>query len=96
LIGLRHKAGAKGRARGALGPVAGSVLLTTLLFCEMASAMMGAGTVFFASVVVAWLVLPAVVGLENVLDAGCVFMLVSLGIVVVVGAASHGAASLLT
>jgi hypothetical protein len=40
--------------------------------------------------VAAWLVLPAFVGLRNVLDAGCCFMLVSLGIVVVVDLAGHG------
>jgi hypothetical protein len=39
--------------------------------------------------VVAWLILPVVVGLRNVLDAGCFYMLISLGIVVVVSVASH-------
>jgi hypothetical protein len=58
--------------------------------------MVGAEAVFFSTIAVAWLVLPAVVGLRNILDAGCYFMLVSLGIVVVVGVASHGVGSLLT
>jgi hypothetical protein len=90
LIGLWRQAGAEDRARTALCGL-GSILLTSLLFCEVTSAMVGAGTFFFASVVVAWLVLPAVVGPKNVLDAGCVYMLVSLGIVTVVGAASRSA-----
>ena len=66
----------------------GSALLAVLLFAEVGSSLVGAGTVFFACIVIAWLVLPAVVGFKNVLDAGCFFMLVSLGIVVVVSAAS--------
>ena len=57
--------------------------------------MVGAEAVYFSAIAVAWLVLPAIVGLRNVLDAGCYFMLVSLGIVVVVGVASHGVGSLL-
>jgi hypothetical protein len=73
-----------------LGPTLGSAVLALLLFCEVASAMLGAGTFYFASVVAGWLVLPAVVGLKNVLDAGCFYMLVSLGIVVVVDAAGQG------
>jgi hypothetical protein len=63
-------------------------LLAGLLFAEVATSLVGAGTVFFACIVLSWLVLPAVVGFKNVLDAGCFFMLVSLGIVVVVSAAS--------
>ena len=57
--------------------------------------MVGAEAVFFSTIVVAWLLLPAIVGPRNVLDAGCVFMLVSLGTVVVVAIASRGASSLL-
>ena len=82
------KAAEKGQTFGRLGPTLGSAALTLLLFCEVASAIAGAGTLFFTSVVAAWLVLSAVVGPRNVLDAGCVYMLISLGIVVVVGAAS--------
>jgi hypothetical protein len=67
----------------------GSAALGLLLALEVASLVAGAGTIFFASIVVAWIVLPAVVGLKNVLDAGCFFMLVSLGIVVVVDLAGH-------
>jgi hypothetical protein len=48
------------------------------------------GALYFASIAAAWLVLPAVVRFENVLDAGCFFMLVSLGILVVVDLAGKG------
>ena len=58
--------------------------------------MVGAEVAFFSALVLAWLVLPAVVGLRSLLDAGCFFMLVSLGIVVVVDVAYHGPGSLLT
>jgi hypothetical protein len=67
----------------------GSAVLVVLLISEVVAVVVGAGTVFFASIVAAWLVLPAIVGLRNVLDAGCCFMLVSLGIVVVVHLAWH-------
>jgi hypothetical protein len=69
--------GKGGATRGRLG----SVALASLLFCEVASAMVGAEAVFFSTVVVAWLVLLAVVGPRNVLDAGCFYMLISLGMV---------------
>ena len=65
-------------------------MLALLLVSEVASLLVGAETVYFVSIVAAWFVLPAVVGLKHVLDAGCFFMLVSLGIVVVVDLAAHG------
>jgi hypothetical protein len=94
-------ADAKERAYGKVGgfrgrPGLGSAVLASLLFTEVASSIVGAEAVFFSALVVAWLVLPAVVGLRNVLDAGCYFMLVSLGIVAVVDVAHHGLGSLLT
>jgi hypothetical protein len=61
-----------------------------LLASEVAFLVAGAGTLYFASIVAAWIVLPAVVGFKNVLDAGCCFMLVSLGIVIVVDVAGQG------
>jgi hypothetical protein len=92
LIGIWRRAGAEART----APCGlGSVVLALLLFSEVASAMVGAEAVFFSTIVVAWLLLPAIVGPRNVLDAGCVLMLVSLGIVVVVAIASRGAGSLL-
>jgi len=74
--------GMDGAARGRLGPKLGSVVLASLLLCEVAAAMLGAEVVFFSTLVAAWLVLRAIVGPRNVLDAGCFYMLISLGIVV--------------
>ena len=48
------------------------------------------GALYFASIVAAWLVLPAIVELENVLDAGCFFMLVPLGILIVINLVGQG------
>jgi hypothetical protein len=102
LTGLLYGSAAKGRvhgkgsaARGRLGPTLGSVVLASLLLCEVAAAMVGAEEVFFSTLVATWLVLPVVVGPRNVLDAGCFYMLISLGIVVVVSVASHCASLLL-
>ena len=63
--------------------MSGSVVLL-LLFSEVASLVTGIGALYFASIAAAWLVLPAVEKFENVLDAGCFFMLVSLGVLIVV------------
>ena len=102
MTSLLCRAAAQGRAhgkygavRGRLGPALGSVVLASLLICEVASAMVGAQAVFFSTIVAAWLVLPAVVESRNVLDAGCFYMLISLGIVVVVDVARYGPISLL-
>ena len=57
--------------------------------------MVGAEAAFFSTIVAAWLILSVVVGLRNVLDAGCFYMLISLGIVVV-DVARYGPISLLT
>jgi hypothetical protein len=74
----------------------GSIVLALLLASEVASLVTEVGILYFASILVAWLVLPAIVGFRNILDAGCVFMLVSLGIAVVVDAAGQGRIPLLT
>ena len=100
MTGFLYRSGANGRVhgsavRGRLGPTLGSVVLASLLLCEVAAAMLGAEAVFFTTIVAAWLVLPAVVGPNNVLDAGCFYMLISLGIVVVVDVARYGPISLL-
>jgi hypothetical protein len=87
LTGFGKRARRKGRR---LDNTFGSAVLGLLLASEVASLLTGTEMVFFASIVAAWLVLPAVVGLRNVLDAGCLFMLVSLGIMVVVDAAGYG------
>jgi hypothetical protein len=82
-------------ARGRFGPTLESVVLASLLLCEAAAEMVGAEAVFFSTIVAAWLVLPAVVESRNVLDAGCFYMLISLGIVVVVDVPRYGPISLL-
>ena len=78
------------RSSSPLGNAFGSAVLVVLLVSEVVAVVAGAGSVFFASIVAAWLVLPAIVGLKNVLEAGCYFMLISLGILVVVDLAVHG------
>jgi hypothetical protein len=87
--GREHSKGSAARRR------LGSVVLASLLLCEVAAAIVGAQAVSFSILVAAWLVLLAVVGPRNVLDAGCFFMLVSLGIVVVVDVVRYGPISLL-
>jgi len=66
-----------------------------LLFSVMASAIAGAETAFFLTILAAWLLFPMLVGLRNTLDAGCAFMLISLGAVIVVGIARNGLGHLL-
>jgi hypothetical protein len=73
-----------------LGEVSGSAVLVLLLVSEVASLVTGMGVLYFASIVAAWLVFPAIVGFKNILDAGCFFMLVLLGILVVVDLAGQG------
>ena len=69
--------------------MSGSVVLL-LLFSEVASLVTGMGALYFASIMATWLVLPAVVEFKNVLDAGCFFMLISLGILIVINLAGQG------
>jgi hypothetical protein len=72
-----------------------STVVGLLLFSVVASSILGASTIFFLTLLVAWLLFPVLVGIRNTLDAGCVFMLIALGIVVVVGLAQNGPGSLL-
>ena len=98
MTGLLYRSGANGRVHGKGSAVRGwlgSVVLASLLLCEVAAAMVGAEAVFFSTIVAAWLVLPAVVESRNVLDAGRFYMLISPGIVVVVDVARYGPISLL-
>jgi hypothetical protein len=71
-----------------------SVVVGLLLFSVVASTITGAGAVLYGTVLAAWLLFPLLVGFRNTLDAGCAFMLISLGVVVVVEAAQNGPGSL--
>ena len=66
-----------------------------LLLSVVVSVVAGSGMGLFATMLVAWSLFPVLVGLRNVLEAGCAFMLISVGILVVIGAAQHGPGSLL-
>jgi hypothetical protein len=72
-----------------------SVGVGLLLFAVVASAIAGAEAPFFFTLVTAWVLFPVLVGLGRTLDAGCVFMLISAGVVVVVELASNGPGFLL-
>ena len=67
-----------------------SVSVGLLLCAVVASAITGAEAAFFITLLFAWLLFPLLVGIRNTLDAGCAFMLVSVGVVVVVGLAQNG------
>ena len=79
-----------GRLRAALD----SAVVGLLLFSVVASAVAGVEATLYATVLAAWLLFPLLVGFRNTLDAGCAFMLISLGVVVVVEAAQNGPGSL--
>jgi hypothetical protein len=66
-----------------------------LLLLVVVSAIAGAQTVFFSTLLAAWLLFPVLVGLRNTLDAGCTFTLIALAVVVVVGVAQDGLGHLL-
>ena len=61
-----------------------------LLFSVVASSIAGSEAILFSTVLAAWVLFPLLVGFRNTLDAGCAFMLISLGVVVVVGVAQNG------
>ena len=72
-----------------------SGVLAGLLLAVVASVMVGSRAAFLGAVPGAWLVLGAIVGVRNVLDAGCFFMLLVVGMVVVVDLVTNGPGSLL-
>jgi hypothetical protein len=72
-----------------------SAVVGVLLFSVVVSTIAGDEVALFCTVLAAWLLFPLLVGLRNTLDAGCTFMLISLGVVVVVGFAQNGPGSLL-
>ena len=66
-----------------------------LLLSVVVSVVLGSGMALFATMLVAWALFPVLVGLRNVLEAGCAFMLISVGVLVVVGVAQQGPGYLL-
>ena len=75
----------EGQLRAALE----SAVVGLLLFSVVASSIAGSEAMLFSTVLAAWVLFPLLVGFRNALDAGCAFMLISLGIVVVVGVAQN-------
>ena len=73
----------------------GSAVVGVLLAAVVVSVIVGSGPALFVTLLAAWGLLPLVVGLDNVLEAGCAFMLISVGVLVVVGVAQHGVGYLL-
>jgi hypothetical protein len=86
---------APSRARHKFRSAAELGILAGLLLAVVASVMAGSHATLLASVLGAWLTLGAIVGLRNVLDAGCFFMLLVVGVILVVDLAANGPASLL-
>ena len=71
-----------------------SAVVGLLLFSVVASTIAGAGAALYGTVFAAWLLFPLLVGFRKTLDAGCAFMLISLGVMVVVEVAHNGPGSL--
>ena len=86
---------APSRARHRFRSAVEHCVLAGLLLAVVASVMAGSHAVLLASVLGAWLALGAIVGVRNVLDAGCFFMLLVVGVIVVVDLAASGPAALL-
>ena len=86
---------APSRARHRFRSAAESGVLAGLLLAVVASVMVGSHAIFLGAVLGAWLTLGAIVGVRNVLDAGCFFMLLVVGVIVVVDLAANGPTSLL-
>ena len=84
---------APSRARHRIRSAAELGILAGLLLAVVASVMAGSHATLLASVLGAWLALGAIVGVRNVLDAGCFFMLLVVGVILVVDLAANGPAS---
>jgi hypothetical protein len=65
------------------------------MFSVVGAAIAGAEVALFVTVLTAWLLFPVLVGIRSTLDAGCAFMLISIGVLVVVGLAQNGPGSLM-
>lgn len=82
------------RAEKQLQAVLKSAVVGVLLFSVLASFIVGAKEMLLLTLLVAWLLFPALVGIRDTLDAGCVFKLIALGLVMMVGLARNGPSSL--
>jgi hypothetical protein len=92
----RSRAVSENRVRGKrVRDALKSASVGLLLLSVVASAIAGAETAFFSTVLASWLLFPVLVGFRNTLDAGCVFMLISIGVMMAVGLAQHGPGYLL-
>lgn len=70
-------------------------VLAGLLLAVVASARAAPPAALLCAVAGAWLALVAIVGPRNVLDAGCAFMLLVVGVILTVDLATNGPSSLL-
>lgn len=86
---------APSRAGHRFRSAAESGVLAGLLLTVVASVMLGSHAALLGAVLGAWLALGAIVGVRDVLDAGCFFMLLVVGVILVVDLATNGPASLL-
>ena len=86
---------ASSRSRHRLRSVAESGVLAGLLLAVVASVMVGSHAIFLGAILGAWLALCAIVGGRDVRDAGCFFMLLVVGVILVVDLATNGPGSLL-
>ena len=86
---------APSRARHRFRSAAESGVLAGLLLAVVASVMVGSHAILLGAVLGAWLALGAIVGVRDVLDAGCLFMLLVVGVILVVDLATNGPGSLL-
>jgi len=78
------------KSLGRFGDAFRSAGVGLLLFSVVGTTIAGAEVAFFVTLLVAWLLFPVLVGVRSTLDAGCAFMLISIGVVVVVGLAQAG------
>ena len=83
------------RARRRFRSAAESGVLAGLLIVVVASVMVGSQVTLLGAVLGAWLALGTIVGARNVLDAGCIFMLLVVGVILVVDLVTNGPGSLL-
>lgn len=72
-----------------------SGVLAGLLLAVVVSAVVGSHALLLCAVVGAWVALIAIVGARDVLDAGCAFMLLVVGVILVVDLATNGPAAIL-